>query len=112
MDHGYNTMMTPAIEELLEQTESKFVLVSLAAKRSREITDYLGQLGDAGVGAMVPPQVVSASSKALSIALEEIAAHKIVAVPVDHEAEEDHEQHDGPEGEVTALPDRSETSNS
>ncbi len=86
MAHGYDTMMTPAIEDLLERTESKFVLVTLAALRSREITNYFGQLGG-GIGASVPPQVVSTSSKPLSIALEEVAAGKIEAVEVDPDAE-------------------------
>ena len=86
MAHGYDTMMTPAIEDLLDRTESKFVLVTLAAMRSREITNYLGQLGG-GIGASVPPQVISTSSKPLSIALEEVAAGKIEAVEIDPEAE-------------------------
>ena len=87
MAQGYDTMMTPAIEELLDRTESKFVLVTLAAMRGREITNYLGQLGG-GIGASVPPQVISTSSKPLSIALEEIAAGKIEAIEVDPEAAE------------------------
>jgi DNA-directed RNA polymerase subunit omega len=86
MAQGYDTMMTPAIENLLDRTESKFVLVTLAAMRSREITNYLGQLGG-GIGASVPPQVISTSSKPLSIALEEVAAGKIEAVEIDPEAE-------------------------
>ena len=86
MAHGYDTMMTPAIEELLERTESKFILVTLAAMRSCEITNYLGQLGG-GIGASVPPQVVSTSSKPLSVALEEIAAGKIEAAEIDPEAD-------------------------
>ena len=86
MAHGYDTMMTPAVEELLDRTESKFVLVTLAAMRGREITNYLGQLGG-GIGASVPPQVISTSSKPLSIALEEIAAGKIEAIEVDPDAE-------------------------
>lgn len=86
MAHGYDTMMTPAIEELLDRTESKFVLVTLAAMRSREITNYHGQLAG-GIGATVPPQVISTSSKHLSIALEEIAAGKIEAVETDPDAE-------------------------
>ena len=40
MAHGYDTMMNPAIEELLDKTGSKFRLVSLSAMRSREITNY------------------------------------------------------------------------
>ena len=85
MAHGYDTMMTPAIEDLLERTESKFVLVTLAAMRGREITNYLGQLGG-GIGAAVPPQVISTSSKPLSIALEEIVAGKIEAVEIGTDA--------------------------
>ena len=89
MAHSYDTMMNPQIEELLDRTESKFILVTLAALRSREITDYMGQLGR-GIGAIVPRQVVSASAtKPLSIALEEIAAGKIEPVPVDADDETD-----------------------
>jgi len=86
MAHGYDTMMNPAIEELLEETGSKFRLVSLSAMRSREITSYVGQLGQ-GVGANVPPQVTSTAAKPLSIAFEEIAAEKITAIEIDPEAE-------------------------
>lgn len=74
----YNTMMEPRIEDLLERTHSKFGLVSLAARRARQINSYYGQLGD-GLGTIVPPQVTSTASKSLSIAFEEIAADKIVA---------------------------------
>ena len=70
------TMMYPPIEELLEKVDSKFTLVSLAAKRGRQINSYFSQLGE-GLGAIVPPQVASVSRKPLSIALEEIAADKI-----------------------------------
>ena len=91
MAHSYDTMMNPQLEELLERTESKFILVTLAALRSREITDYMGQLGR-GIGAIVPRQVNSASAtKPLSIALEEIAAGKIEPVPVGADDEEQDE---------------------
>ncbi len=86
MAHGYDTMMNPAIETLLEETGSKFRLVALSAMRSREITNYVGQLGQ-GIGSSVPPQVTSTASKPLSIAFEEIAAEKIVAIEIDPEAE-------------------------
>ena len=36
MAHGYDTMMNPSIEDLLEKTGSKFRLVSLSAMRSRD----------------------------------------------------------------------------
>ena len=69
-------MMHPQIEDLLDKTDSKFSLVTLAAKRGRQINSYFSQLGE-GLGAIVPPQVTSVSRKPLSIALEEIAADKI-----------------------------------
>ena len=70
------TMIYPAIESLLDKVDSKFSLVSLAAKRGRQINSYFSQLGE-GLGSIVPPQVASVSRKPLSIALEEIAANKI-----------------------------------
>ncbi len=86
MAHGYDTMMNPPIEELLEKAGSKFRLVALSSRRSREITDYVGQLKE-GLGTVVPPQVTSTASRPLSIAFEEIAAGKIVAIDIDPEAE-------------------------
>jgi DNA-directed RNA polymerase subunit omega len=70
------SLMDPRIEKLLNQVDSKFTLVTLAAMRAREINDYYNQLGE-GLGRIVPPQVTSVSRKPLSIALEEVAASKI-----------------------------------
>ena len=81
-----DTMMTPPIEELLGRVDSKFALVTLAAKRARQINSYFNHLGDAS-GSMVPPQVTSVARKPLSIAFEEIAADKIEYLPVDPDAE-------------------------
>lgn len=69
-------MMDPPIEVLLEKVDSKYTLVSLAAKRGREVNSYFNQLGE-GLGSIVPPQVTSISRKPLSISLDEIAAGKI-----------------------------------
>jgi len=80
------TMIYPAIESLLDKVDSKFSLVSLAAKRGRQINAYFSQLGE-GLGSIVPPQVASVSRKPLSIALEEIAANKITFARTE-EAEE------------------------
>ena len=82
------TLMDPRMEELLERVDSKFTLVTLAAMRAREINDYYNQLGE-GLGKIVPPQVTSVSRKPLSIALEEIEADKIEAVPLPEEPTED-----------------------
>ena len=79
MARAHDTMMNPPIEELLDTVDSKFSLVTLAARRARQINSYFNQLGD-GLGHMVPPQVSSVARKPLSIGFEEIAAHKIVRV--------------------------------
>lgn len=81
-------MMDPAIETLLGRVDSKFTLVTLAAKRGRQINSYFSQLGE-GLGTIVPPQVTSVSRKPLSIALEEIAAEKITYERIDPEAAEE-----------------------
>ena len=82
------SLMTPRMENLLEQVDSKFTLVTLAAMRAREINDYYNQLGE-GLGKIVPPQVTSVSRKPLSISLEEIEVGKIEAVPLPEELETD-----------------------
>ena len=71
------TMMDPPIEELLKRVDARYTLVTLSARRARQINSYYNQLSE-GLGAIVPPQVASTSRKPLSIALEEIAADKIV----------------------------------
>lgn len=73
----HDTMMNPPIEALLAAADSKFRLVTLGAKRARQINAYFNQLGD-GLGAIIPPQVTSVARKPLSIAFEEVAAGKII----------------------------------
>jgi len=75
LDH--DTMINPPIETLLDKVDSKFTLVTLAARRARNINSYFNQLGD-GLGHMIPPQVSSVARKPLSIGFEEIAQEKIV----------------------------------
>jgi DNA-directed RNA polymerase subunit omega len=92
LDH--DTMIDPPIEALLDKVDSKFTLVTLAARRARNINSYFNQLGE-GLGHMIPPQVSSTAHKPLSMAFEEIAADKIVWTeapdPVEElELEEDH----------------------
>ena len=76
-----DTMMNPPIEELLGRVDSKFSLVTLAARRARQINSYFNRLGESG-GALVPPQVSSVARKPLSIGFEEIAADKILPIDV------------------------------
>ncbi len=49
------TMMHPPIESLVERTGSKFTLVTLSARRARQINSYYNQLSE-GLGAIVPPR--------------------------------------------------------
>jgi DNA-directed RNA polymerase subunit omega len=90
------SMVYPPIEDLLDKVDSKFTLVTLAAKRGRQINSYFNQLSE-GLGTIVPPQVASVSRKPLSISLEEIAASKITY----HRVEGDDEGTDE-DGEGTA----------
>jgi DNA-directed RNA polymerase subunit omega len=72
-----SSMIDPAIEDLLERVDSKFSLVTVSARRARQINQYFNGLGSEGLGMLVPPQVSSTSRKPLSIALDEIVADKI-----------------------------------
>jgi DNA-directed RNA polymerase subunit omega len=84
----HDTMMNPAIETLLDAADSKFRLVTLGAKRARQINSYFGQLGE-GLGAIIPPQVTSVARKPLSIAFEEVAAGKIIPIEPPPEADDE-----------------------
>ncbi|MCB0968163.1 MAG: DNA-directed RNA polymerase subunit omega [Ilumatobacter sp.] len=86
MAQSHDTMMNPSIESLLGRVDSKFSLVTLAARRARNINSYFNQLGE-GLGHMVPPQVSSTARKPLSIAFEEISADKIVLTDAPEESE-------------------------
>jgi DNA-directed RNA polymerase subunit omega len=94
-----STMIDPPIEVLLDTVDSKFTLVTLASKRARQVNSYFSQLGE-GLGAIVPPQVASVARKPLSIALEEIAAGKVVGIWIDPVEETDAVE--GAEGAVVA----------
>lgn len=83
MERSHDTMMNPPIEDLLGRVDSKFGLVTLAARRARHINAYFNQLGE-GLGHMIPPQVSSVSRKPLTIGFEEISAEKIVWTEAQH----------------------------
>lgn len=72
-------MTYPALEGLLDKVDSKFSLVTLAARRSRQLQDYyLGVTSSK----TIPPQVPSLR-KLLSLSFEEISAGKIVRISGD-----------------------------
>jgi DNA-directed RNA polymerase subunit omega len=100
MARTHETMMNPPIEQLLAQVDSKFSLVTLAARRARQINSYFNQLGE-GLGTLVPPQVPTAARKPLSIGFEEIAAQRIVRAERPDEPEvNDETTAEGAAGEV------------
>lgn len=68
-------MIEPKIETLLKDVDSKYTLVILTAKRSRQINSYFSQLGE-GIAEFTPPQIPMSpdkAPKALSIAMQEVA---------------------------------------
>ena len=69
-------MIHPRIDELLEDVDSRYALVIVAAKRARQINNYHHQLGE-GTFDEFPPLVESRSKNYLTMALEETAEGKI-----------------------------------
>ena len=69
-------MIHPRIDELLDEVDSRYALVIVAAKRARQINNYHHQLGE-GTFDEFPPLVESRSKNYLTMSLEEIAEGKI-----------------------------------
>jgi DNA-directed RNA polymerase subunit omega len=62
----------PPIDELLEAADSKYALVSDAAKRARQINAYYSQLGEGLLEYVGPLVETHVQEKPLSVALREI----------------------------------------
>ena len=69
-------MIHPRIDELLDNVDSRYALVIVAAKRARQINNYHHQLGE-GTFDEFPPLVESRSKNYLTMALEEVSEGKI-----------------------------------
>ncbi len=69
-------MIHPRIDELLDNVDSRYALVIVAAKRARQINNYHHQLGE-GTFDEFPPLVESRSKNYLTMSLEEVAEGKI-----------------------------------
>ena len=69
-------MIHPRIDELLDNVDSRYALVIVAAKRARQINNYHHQLGE-GTFEEFPPLVESRSKNYLTMALEEVSGGKI-----------------------------------
>ena len=65
-------MISPRIDALLDNVDSRYALVIVAAKRARQINNYHHQLGE-GTFDELPPLVESRSKNYLTMAFEEIA---------------------------------------
>lgn len=70
-------MNKPRIDALLGKVDSKYALVSLAAKRARQINNYYRSREEGSIDDIPPPLIDTRSKNILTIALEEIAAGKI-----------------------------------
>ena len=70
-------MIHPRIDELMEQVDSRYALVIVAARRARQINNYHHQLGEGTFDEFPPPLVESRSKNYLTMALEEIAEGNI-----------------------------------
>lgn len=78
----------PPIDNLLENIDSKYRLVLIAAKRARQINAYFSQLGE-GLLENVGPLVSAApQEKPLSIALREMEEGLLQHSEIDPDAEE------------------------
>ncbi len=70
-------MIYPRIDTLLENVDSRYALVIVAAKRARQINNYHPPLGEGTFDEMLPPLVESRSKNYLTMSLEEVAQGKI-----------------------------------
>ena len=74
-------MIHPRVDDLLQQVDSRYALVIVAAKRARQINNYHHQLGEGTFDDNPPPLVESRSKNYLTMALEEIAQGQLKVSP-------------------------------
>ena len=70
-------MIHPRIDELLDNVDSRYALVIVAAKRARQINNYHHQLGEGTFDQLLPPLIESRSKNYLTMSLEEVSEGKI-----------------------------------
>ena len=70
-------MISPRIDQLLDQVDSNYASVIVAAKRARQINSYYHNLGEGTFEEFPPPMIDTGSKNYLTIALEEVANSKI-----------------------------------
>jgi len=67
----------PRIDALLEKVDSKYALVTVAAKRARQINNYYRNREEGSIDDIPPPLLDTRNRNILTVALEEIAAGRI-----------------------------------
>ena len=70
-------MISPRVDKLLDNVDSNYASVIVAAKRARQINSYYHNLGEGSFEEYPPPMVETASKNYLTIALEEVGQGKI-----------------------------------
>ena len=70
-------MISPRIDQLLDEVDSNYASVIVAAKRARQINSYYHNLGEGTFEEFPPPMVDTISNNYLTIALEEVASGKV-----------------------------------
>ena len=70
-------MNKPRIDVLMEKVDSKYALVTIAAKRARQINNYYRNREEGSIDDIPPPLLDTRSRNILTVALEEIAAGRI-----------------------------------
>lgn len=70
-------MISPRVDRLLDNVDSNYAGVIVAAKRARQINGYYNSLGEGAFDEFPPPTIETKSKNYLTIALEEVAAGKI-----------------------------------
>ena len=66
-------MIESRLDDLLENVDSRYALVIVAAKRARQINNYHHQLGEGSFNDNLPPLVESRSKNYLTMSFEEIS---------------------------------------
>ena len=77
LNHERPPLDLPRIDRLLENVDSNYASVLVAAKRARQINSYYHNLGEGTFDEFPPPMIETASKNYLTIALEEVAQGKI-----------------------------------
>ena len=75
-NRGLN-LISPRVDRLLENVDSPYASVIVAAKRARQINSYYHNLGEGTFEEFPPPMVDTGSKNYLTIALEEVASGKV-----------------------------------